>query len=261
MQDALILNVLYALVFLLGLLVGSFILEMAFRIPRNEDFVFTRSHCEACGHVLSPLDLIPVLSFVFLQGKCRCCGHKLSILYPLAELIHAVLWLSVFIVYRFTTEAVIFALFFSALLCLSLIDAKTGIIPPGFPFFIGLLGGIRLIWQVFIYQNRDYLLQALLGTVSISLPLIIVYIISKASAIGGGDIKLMAAAGFLIGWRPCLLGFLLACILGSVIHVIRIRFFNAGRVLYMGPYLSAGLILSMLFGEVLMQWYFSLFLT
>ena len=250
---------LYVLIPLLGLCVGSFILEMADRIPRNEDFVKTRSHCTFCGHVLSAMDLVPVLSFLFLRGKCRYCGAKLSILYPLAEILHALLWFFVFFVHEFTPEALIFTLFSSALLGLSLIDGKTGIIPPGFPLFIGLLGLVRLLIQVFVYQNTGYLLQALLGALSISLPLIIIYIISKAAAIGGGDIKLMAAAGFLLGWKLTILGFVLGCILGALIHVARMRLFGAGRVLHMGPYLSAGLYLSMLWGEQLLHWYFSLF--
>ena len=250
---------LYVLVPILGLCVGSFILEMADRIPRNEDFIKTRSHCEACGHVLSVPDLIPVFSFLFLGGKCRYCGTKLSFWYPLAEILHAALWFPVFLVFGFTPEAMLFALFSSALLGLSLIDGKTGIIPPGFPIFIGLLGILRILLQVFLYRNTGFFLQALLGAVSVSVPLIIVYIISKATAIGGGDIKLMAAAGLLLGWKLTILSFALACILGAAIHLVRMRFFGAGRVLRMGPYLAAGLYLSMLWGEQLLGWYFSLF--
>ena len=251
--------ILYFLIPLLGLCAGSFILELADRIPRGEDFIHTRSHCESCGHVLGILDLFPVFSFLFLRGRCRYCKAKLSVLYPLAEIFCALLFLGVFLRFGISVNAVLFALFSGALFGLSIIDARTGIIPPGFPVFIAILGVLRLAAETFLSGNRDWWQDALFGAAAVSVALLLIYFISAGRAIGGGDIKLMAAAGLLMGWRLSLLAFVLGCILGSVIHLFRMRLSGAGRVLRMGPYLSAGAYLALLFGDNLLAWYFSLF--
>ena len=253
--------ILYFVVPILGLCVGSFILELADRLPRHEDFIKKPSHCEACGRRLSPLDLVPVISFLALEGKCRYCGQKLSPLYPLVECISGLSWFLIFFQFGITLLSCLYALFASALLGLSLIDARTGIIPPGFPIFIGCLGILRLLLETFYFGNKTFWQNALIGAAAVSLPLLLIYFLSKGAAIGGGDIKLMAASGLLLGWKQALLGFVLACVLGSVIHLIRMRFSQASRVLRMGPYLSLGLYLSLLTGEKLIAWYSSLFYT
>jgi leader peptidase (prepilin peptidase)/N-methyltransferase len=78
-------------------------------------------------------------------------------------------------------------------------------------------------------------------------------------AIGGGDIKLMAAAGLLLGWKLIILAFLVGCMIGSVIHIIRMRVAGADRMLAMGPYLSLGILLAILWGDTWIQAYLSLF--
>ena len=82
--------------------------------------------------------------------------------------------------------------------------------------------------------------------------------ISKGRAIGGGDIKLMAAAGLLVGWKQIILAFLLGCILGAIIHLIRMRVSKADHVLAMGPYLSVGIFIAALWGNQWIGWYLSL---
>ena len=86
----------------------------------------------------------------------------------------------------------------------------------------------------------------------------ILYLISRGRAIGGGDIKLMFACGLILGWKQIILAFLLGCIIGSVIHLIRIRVQGEGHVLAMGPYLSAGIFLAALWGNAWISWYISL---
>ncbi len=249
----------FFLIPVLGLCAGSFILEVADRLPEGEDFIRGRSKCAFCGHPLGVLDLVPVLSFLFLGGKCRYCKKKLSFLYPAMEFLNALLWCLVFYYYGLTYLACIFALFSTALLGLSLIDARTGIIPFGFPVFIGILGLVRLGLEHFVLFHGDFWIEALIGFFAVSVPLLLIYYLSKGKAIGGGDIKLMAAAGLLLGYKLILLGFVLACVLGSVIHLIRMRFFGADRVLRMGPYLAAGCFLSLIWGGAILNWYFSLY--
>ena len=85
--------------------------------------------------------------------------------------------------------------------------------------------------------------------------LYLLFLISKGRAIGGGDIKLMATCGLLIGWQNIIIGFLLGCIIGSVIHLIRMKISDADRVLAMGPYLAAGTMIAALWGQDMIAWY------
>ncbi len=142
----------------------------------------------------------------------------------------------------------------SALLALSVIDFRTYEIPFGFNLIIAALGLIRVLtdlpnWTAYV-----------IGFFAVSAPLYLLYFVTKGRGIGGGDIKLMAAAGLLLGWKLIILGFLLGCILGSMIHVIRMRVANAKgskaeHVLAMGPYLSAGIFIAALWGERIVTWY------
>jgi leader peptidase (prepilin peptidase)/N-methyltransferase len=82
--------------------------------------------------------------------------------------------------------------------------------------------------------------------------------ISKGRAIGGGDVKLMAAAGLYLGWKQIILAFLLGCILGSIIHILRMKITSADHVLAMGPYLSAGILIAALWGDTFINWYLNM---
>lgn len=240
---------LYIIIFLYGLLIGSFLNVCIYRIPRNENIVTTRSHCMHCGTQIKWYDLVPFFSFIILGGKCRKCKTRLSLQYPLVELFNALLYCSIFLVNGFNFVSVIYCLVTSALLVLSIIDFRTYEIPFGINVFIGILGLIRmgLDWTDWV--------NYVLGFCTVSLFLLLLYFLTKGRGIGGGDIKLMAAAGLVLGWKLILLAFILGCLLGSVLHVIRMRVSKADRVLAFGPYLAMGIFVSMLYGEIFINWY------
>jgi leader peptidase (prepilin peptidase)/N-methyltransferase len=135
-----------------------------------------------------------------------------------------------------------------------MIDARTFEIPIGINIFILCLGVVRLITD--LPNWTDYVI----GFFSISIPLLILYRITKGRAIGGGDIKLMASVGLVLGWQSTILSFILGCILGSLIHLIKMRIKDYDHQLAMGPYLSAGILISALFGTQFINWYLSLFI-
>lgn len=243
----------YILVFLFGITVGSFLNVCIYRIPKEESIVTAPSHCMNCGTRLRWYELIPVFSFLFLRGRCASCKSRISAQYPLIEAANGVLWLVVLWRLGPTAEAALGALLCSALLVLSVIDLRTQEIPAGINGAILALSLIRLLldlgnWQLYI-----------IGFFAVSLPLYLLFMVSGGAAIGGGDVKLMAVCGLFLGWKLILLAFFLGCVLGAVIHLTRMACKNAGRVLALGPYLSAGVFLSLLWGEAALQWYFSLF--
>lgn len=242
---------LYIIVVIYGLLIGSFLNVLIYRIPKKENFVITRSHCMSCGYQLQWYDLVPVISYVCLGGKCRKCKEKISIQYPCIECLNAVAYFLVFWKVGFCAESILFCLMTSALIALSVIDFRTFEIPVGFNIFIGSVGIVRILldlehWSLYV-----------IGGCSVSLFLMLLFVLSNGRAIGGGDVKLMAAAGLVIGWKLSILSFFLACILGSVIHLIRMKITKEEHVLAMGPYLSAGIYISVLYGNEILQWYIS----
>ena len=245
--------ILSIIIFLYGIVIGSFLNVLIYRIPKHENIATKRSHCMECGYQLKWYDLIPLFSYLFLRGRCRKCGTRISIQYPIIEAANGILYVLIFLRYGLTIETLLYCLLFSALLALSVIDFRTFEIPVGFNIFILILGLVRVATD---YKNW---LLYLIGLVSVSLFLFAIFAISKGRGIGGGDVKLMAATGLLLGWKLNLLGFVMGCILGSIIHIIRMKVSKEGRTLAMGPYLSLGVVLTVFFGEYIISWYMSFF--
>lgn len=241
------------IIFLYGIIIGSFLNVCIYRIPKKENIVTTRSHCMSCGYQLRWYDLIPLFSWLALGGRCRKCKAKISVQYPAIEALNGVLYLIVFLCYGVSIETLLYCLMASALLALSVIDFRTFEIPLGFNVFIAVLGLVRVLTDLTNWQEYA------VGFFAVSVVLYIIYVFTKGRGIGGGDIKLMAASGLLLGWKCNILAFLLGCIIGSVIHLLRMRFTKAERVLAMGPYLSIGIYISALWGTQLIDWYLSLF--
>lgn len=244
---------LFLLVFLLGLCVGSFCNVLIYRIPRGEEFIRTPSHCMACGHRLKWYELIPVFSWLMQRGKCRRCGAKLSVQYPVVELLNGVLWLLVAVLFRDDPLTVgLYCVLASMLLVLSVIDWREFIIPNGINLVIFLLGVIRLVTDL---ENWPLYL---IGMVSVSAVFLLLHLLTGGNGMGMGDVKLVAAAGLLLGWPKMLLALIVGSLSGAVIHSMRIRR-GAERKLAFGPYLAAGIYLAAVVGAPLIDAYLRLF--
>lgn len=242
----------YILIFMFGIVIGSFLNVCIYRIPNHETIITKRSHCMKCGYQLTWYDLVPVFSWLFLRGKCRKCKEPISPQYPIIEAINGILYILIFLVKDFTNEAILYCLFASALLVLAVIDWRTYEIPIGINIFILALGIVHLLtdlsnWPIYV-----------IGFFSVSVFLLILFYASGGRAIGGGDVKLMAVAGLLLGWKLIILGFFIGCIVGSVIHLTRMKLSNAEHMLAMGPYLAVGIMIAGLWGENLISWYMSM---
>ena len=209
----------YIVIFIFGITIGSFLNVCIYRMPLHESIVTAPSHCMTCGSELHWYDMVPVFSWLILGGKCRSCKAKISAQYPIIEALNGVLYVLVCVVNGMNLSSGVMCLMTSALIVLSVIDWQTYEIP-----------------------------------VSINI-LLVIYLLSGGRAIGGGDIKLMVACGLILGWQLIILAFFLGCIIGSVIHLIRIRVSGAGHMLAMGPYLSAGIFIAALWGNSWIHWY------
>lgn len=243
----------FILLFLLGTCVGSFLNVLIYRIPKEEEFVRTPSHCMTCGHSLKWYELIPVVSWLLQGGKCRACGVRLSAQYPIVEALNGIMWLTTALMFRgdWLTVALYCGLF-SMLLVLTVIDWRTYIIPNGINLAIFLLGLVRLVtdlgsWPLYV-----------IGMVSVSGVFLLLHILTGGNGLGMGDVKLVGAAGLLLGWPKMLLAVLVGSVSGAIIHSVRMKK-GAGHKLAFGPYLAAGIWLAALVGQPLITAYLSLF--
>jgi len=241
--------VMYVVIFLYGIVIGSFLNVCIFRIPEGKSVVTERSHCMTCGYKLKWYDLFPVFSYLFLRGRCRQCGEKISVWYPVIETVNGLLWVITFNRFGFSADMILACFLISALLVLSVIDWHTYEIPFGINIFIGILGIIRVIFHYDIWY------EYVIGFFVVSAVLYIIFVVSNGAAIGGGDVKLMAAAGLVLGWKYIIPAFILGCAYGSVIHILRMKISGKDHVLAMGPYLSAGIVTALWFGESIIDWY------
>ena len=171
---------LYIVVFLYGIVIGSFLNVLIYRIPKKENIVTTRSHCMNCGYQLRWYDLVPLFSYLALGGRCRKCKAHISAQYPIIEALNGVLYLLVFWKYGMSVDSLVYCLLFSALLALSVIDFRTYEIPVGFNLFILALG---LIHGAFHYTQW---LDFLIGFLCVSVFLLILYYATGGRAIDGG---------------------------------------------------------------------------
>lgn len=242
----------YITIFIFGIVIGSFLNVCIYRIPLHESITTAPSHCMTCGSPLKWYDMVPVFSWLWLGGKCRNCKAKISAQYPLIEALNGVLYVLICAVNGLNLMSGVYCLMASALLVLSLIDWRTYEIPFSINVFLAALGVVATVLE------PEQLISHLLGAVCVSGVLGVIYLVSGGRAIGGGDIKLMAACGLLLGWQRIVLAFFVGCILGSMIHLIRIRVSHVGHVLAMGPYLAAGIFLSALWGNGWIAWYLGL---
>lgn len=245
--------IIYTIIIIFGIITGSFLNVCIYRIPEKEDIIKKRSHCKSCGNVLKWYELIPLFSYLMQGGRCRHCGNKVSIQYPLVEAANGICYVWIVLVTGFSPESILYCLCASVLLVISLVDIRSFEIPVGCNFLILLLGICRMVLDLSNWH------QYVLGFFAVSGFFYVIYLVTKGNGIGGGDIKLLAAAGLLLGWQKIILAGVLGCILGSVIHIVFMKARKKERVLAFGPYLAMGILTAMLYGDRIITFYLSFF--
>lgn len=242
------------LIFIYGLLIGSFLNVCIYRIPEGKSIVFPGSSCGSCHTSLKAMDLIPILSWLMTKGTCRYCGEKVSIQYPLVELMTGVLTVLIF---QFTGLNLSFLwacfLLWSGIV-VALIDLKHELIPDRLNMVIGI-GGL-LHYMVQIGQTQTFTVWPLLGAL---LGGGFLLLLAFVSTMGGGDIKYMAAAGLFLGPALTALALYIGFILGGLAALVLLltKRVKRGTHIPFGPYLVIGVVFAYLFGNQLLSVYFS----
>jgi len=243
-----------AIVFLIGLLFGSFLNVCIYRLPRDISITYSYSRCPSCGNRILWRDLIPVVSYLLLRGACRHCRNKIPPKYPLIELLNGVCWLLAYRATGFDPQTMITALLLSVLIVIAFIDAEHMIIPDSLNYIILLLAAPYIL-----AAGGETLLTHIIGFFAVSVILLIVIILTKGG-MGGGDVKFMAAAGLFLGYRLILLALLVGSVVGSIVSLILIANKKAGlkTAVPFGPFLALGVALAALYGDAIMAWYHQL---
>ncbi len=205
-----------------GLVIGSFMNVLIYRLPRGMSVVAGRSKCPACDHTIFWYDNIPLLSFVMLRRRCRYCGTAIPIRYPVVELVTGAIAGSLVWFLGPTLDAVWAFVFFSVLLVITLVDWSHRIIPDALS-----LGGMVVGWIGAAVGLDITLVDSLLGALAGGGVLFLVATgyraLRKAEGMGGGDIKLMAMIGAFLGWRMVFPVLILASFAGTVYGVYLMR--------------------------------------
>lgn len=252
-----------ALIFIFGTVIGSFLNVCIYRLPQRLSIVTGRSFCPSCGVRLSALDMVPVLSYAVLRGKCRRCKARISLIYPVVEVFTGVVYLLLYLRFGLVWRVLVYMALAALLIIISAIDIKTTEIPNGL-IIAGLIVGTLQITATGITGIFGNWLVYAVGLIAGALPLLLIALIAslilKRNAMGGGDIKLMAFCGFIIGWRLVILAHLIGIISGAVISVglMAVGRKKRGDEIPFGPFLSLGVMTSVFFGDALIDWYLGL---
>ncbi len=251
----------YIIATALGLIVGSFLNVCIFRIPKEESIVFPASHCQSCNKPIAPTDNIPVISFLLLKGQCRHCHAKIDWQYPMVEILSACFFVLFYHSFGLTVKGVLYLIFALALLVQTFIDLRHQIIPdsitlPG--MLIGLVASSvwpdlhgANVWWLGVFRSSIGLLVGggffyVTGTIA--------EWVLKKEAIGGGDVKLLAMIGALLGWRGVACTIFLSSLSGAIIGLY-LKFAHGEERIPFGPYIALGAVLYIFFGQKMIWWY------
>ena len=239
------------LIFITGLIIGSFLNVCIYRLPQNQSIVTPPSRCMSCNTRLKPWDLIPVISYLFSRGHCRYCGTAFSSRYALVELLTASLFVWCLEVFGPSPELVKGLILTAFFIVITFIDYDHQLILDKVLLWLAGAGVVINLWLGSV-GILDMLIAGLLGG-----GLLLIIALVSGGGMGGGDIKFAGALGLCFGWQYLLLTLLLAFILGGVGGAVLLISKIKGRKDFIpfGPFIALGALFSLLYGNNIITWY------
>jgi leader peptidase (prepilin peptidase)/N-methyltransferase len=249
----------WVLLVVFGLMVGSFLNVCIYRLAREQSIVFPGSHCPMCRHPIAWVDNIPVLSFLLLRGRCRYCRRTIHWRYPVVEFLGAVSAVAVVSRFGLSAEALVYFAFVCALIVVSFVDLEFQIIPDEISLG-GLVVGILLCAALPSLQGTtsrwlavgSSVIGVLVGGGVLYATGLLGDFIFRKESMGGGDIKLLAMAGSILGWKLVLLTFFIAPIF-ALIPGLAVLLLKRSHIIPYGPFLSIGLVVALFAGNNLLR--------
>ena len=245
-------------IFILGLLIGSFLNVCIYRIPKGESIAYPPSHCTSCGNNIKSYDLIPVISWIFLRGKCRNCGEKISIRYALVEFTTAILFLLTYFQYGISIYLVRYLILIPFLIVIAMIDYDTMEVYTT-TTWIAIAMGIVLLGVNFYLGEpvATYIYGGLLGAGTITFIILLSKLILGTEGMGWGDAEICGLCGLFLGFKLTLMMMFFSFIIGGVIGVYLLSFKkkNGRSEMPFGPSIIMATFLMMIWGEKILNWY------
>jgi len=226
--------------------------------PSPYNLLVPRSCCPHCGHHISAIENIPLLSWLFLRGRCASCGSRISAQYPLIELFTGLLTLAAAMAFGDDWQTVFAWGLIWVLIAAAIIDLKTTLLPDVLTLPL-MWAGILIAWLGI--GTSVSLEDAVMGAVAGYLVLWTLYWVFKLltgkEGMGFGDFKLLAAIGAWVGWQLLPAVILLSSLVGAIVGItlILVRGHDRSIPIPYGPYLAAAGLLAYFFGEAITNWY------
>jgi leader peptidase (prepilin peptidase)/N-methyltransferase len=243
-------------VFIFGLIIGSFLNVVIYRLPEHQSIVSPPSHCPRCGKQIKPYDNIPLLSYIILRGKCRYCGSRISPRYPAVELITGLLAAGLFIKYGFSVDLIGFFILSACLIAITFIDIDHRIIPNTISY-PGTIIGFAASFFVSINNPINATIGILTGAGILFATAFIYKAVTGVEGMGMGDVKLMAMIGAFLGWEAAIFTIIISAFIGSIVGVSLVLFAGKGRryAIPYGPFISASAIIYLFYGQTFIHIY------
>jgi leader peptidase (prepilin peptidase)/N-methyltransferase len=247
----------------LGLILGSFVNALVWRMHESRDWVHERSECTHCHHQLATKDLIPVISWLMLHGKCRYCGKKIHD-NPLTELAVPTLFDISYLAWPLALQGaglfqfIVWCIFLVGFTALAAYDFRWFTLPNKIVFPLIGLAVVQVLVLAIWTMNWKIIVSAILGTAVVAGIFYLLFQLSRGTWIGGGDVKLGIVLGLLAG--GLLEGFLVLFLASITALLATLPALIGGRAnrkshVPFGPFLMLGLIIVVLFGHRIIDWY------
>lgn len=232
-------------IFIFGIVLGSFYNVVGYRIPKGQSLIKPSSHCTKCNHKLGASELVPIFSWIFQRGRCKKCKDKISSFYPIFEFATGLLFVISYLIFGFSIEFVITVTFISMLLIIIISDYQTMIIPDEVLIFFSICLIIELIIKNGVANIWFSLLNALISFSIMYLLKKLGDFLFKKESMGGGDIKLMAVIGLILGYEMSIMTIFLASFIGLPVSLY-VMYKNKTNIIPFGPFLSVAAIIILL---------------
>ena len=228
--------------FIIGTIFGSFYNVVGYRVPKGQSLLYPSSHCTKCNHNLKPFELIPVFSFIFLKGKCYKCKTKISWFYPIFEFITGIAFCLSYIIFGWSIECIYSIIFLSMLIIIIISDYQTMIIPDSVLIFFSLI----LIFIKYFMVGMNGVGVSLVHAVSSFIFMLLIKLLGdflfKKESMGGGDIKLLAVFGFVLGFPLSIVSVFLSAFIALPISLVILKIKKNHEIPF-GPFLAIAAII------------------
>ena len=251
----------YIFIFLFGLIIGSFLNCVIYRLKQEEN-LGGRSYCPSCRHGLAWFDLVPIFSFLFLGGRCRYCKRRLSWQYPVVEFLTGILFVTTYwYLANIQNLSLVSVLYLLIIICVlvvvTIVDLKHYLIPTT----LTLAASLIALFYNYFFLNSGVFIDHIIAAFGAALFFALIVLVTLGRGMGEGDIFLACMIGMVLGLKGTLVAVFVAFVIGAIVAIFLVALGRKkfGQAVPFGPFLVLGFLASLFWGEFLLNWYLMLY--